>query len=138
MIRRTFSINGTPLYMERFKNEKVMLYEMDDNSLVEYMGGHYYNLTQDDNYIEIDSYKFNGFPHKLNGYPKKIIEKNRYYIPINEILDAKFDYCSDNEISPTISVDFGSREDADIFEIPKWFGEEILLKTKSKKKIIKN
>ena len=138
MIRRSFLIADIPLYMERFKIEKIALYVMDDNSLLEYAGGHYYNITQEDDYIIIDRYKFSGFPHILNGYPKRIIDKKRYYIPINEQLDAKFDYCSDEKIIPTINVDFNSREDANNFEIPSWFGEEILLKSKNKQKSLKN
>lgn len=136
LVRRTFLINDTPLYLERFKNKRIMLYEMSDNTLVEFMEGHYYSLRSDDNYILLDKIELGGFPNKLKGNPKKIIKKIRYYVDINPNLYAMIDYCNDYNIEPTIIVDFNSKEEADNFEVPSWFGPEILPKIKTKR--IKN
>ena len=126
MIRRTFLINDTPLYIERFKNERMMIYKMDNDSIIECIQGHYYSLIQDDNYVLIDRIK-------LNDYPIRIIDKIRYYIPLNSDLNAKIDYCSKKNIRKIINVDFNNKEEADKFEVPNWFGEELLLETKKLK-----
>ena len=137
LVRRSFLINDTPLYLERFKNERIMLLEMDDNTLVEYMKGHYYSLKYADNCILIDKINLGGFPNKLKGNPKKIIDKIRYYVEINPNSYAMIDYCNDNDIESTVSVDFNSKEEAQGFEVPSWFGKEILSATKTKKKKLK-
>ena len=137
LVRRSFLINDTPLYLERFKNERIMLLEMDDNTLVEYMKGHYYSLKYADNYILIDKINLGGFPNKLKGNPKKIIDKIRYYVEINTNSYAMIDYCNDNDIESTVSVDFNSKEEAQGFEVPSWFGKEILSATKTKTKKLK-
>ena len=134
IVRRSFLIDGTPLYLERFKSEKIKVLEMDDNVFIEYMKGHYYNLRFIDNCILIDKIDLGGFPHTLKGNPKKIIDKIRYYVEINSDSYAMIDYCNDNDIESTVSVDFNSKEDAQDFEVPNWFGKEILLPTKTKSK----
>ena len=126
MIRRTFLINDTPLYIERFKNERMMIFKMDNGSIIECIQGHCYSLIQDDNYVLVDRIK-------SNDYPIRIIDKIRYYIPLNSDLNAKIDYCSKKNIRTIINVDFNNKEEADKFEVPNWFGEELLSKTKKLK-----
>lgn len=56
----------------------------------------------------------------------RTINKLRYKIPLDKGLVAEVDYYLD-DISPlvTVEVEFKSLEDADTFNKPDWFGEEI-------------
>ena len=56
----------------------------------------------------------------------RTINKLRYKIPLDKGLVAEVDYYLD-DISPlvTVEVEFKSLEDADTFNKPEWFGEEI-------------
>jgi CYTH domain-containing protein len=93
-----------------------------------------------DNCILIDRINFGGFPNELKGNPKKIIDRIRYYVEINPGSYAMIDYCNNNDIEPIVSVDFNCMEEAQGFEVPSWFGNEILspIEIKTKKKEKKN
>ena len=134
MIRRIFSIDGNPLYIERFRSNRVRVYEVGFNTFVEYSDGQYYEMTYNEDGVLLNRVRF-------NEHPLKIYNKVRYSIPIGDNLYAKIDYCNNKNVSTTISVDFNSKEEADNFKVPDWFGEEIipdLKKVKAKKKSIIN
>jgi len=62
----------------------------------------------------------------LNLVKGNIIEKTRYQIPLDNNLTAEFDIYHDAlEGLFTIEVEFESKEIAEAFKLPIWFGEDV-------------
>lgn len=73
--------------------------------------------------MPISEAEYNDLFKKVDGNP---IEKTRYYIPVNEQLTAELDiYHGFLDGLLTVEVEFSSKELADNFNPPTWFGEDI-------------
>lgn len=51
--------------------------------------------------------------------------KTRFYVPLTAILDAKVDVYKDT-LENAINVDFKDAIEAENFEVPSWFGAEVM------------
>ena len=127
MIRRIFLTDDTPYYLERFSNERIMIFETNDDKTIEYSCGHYNLVSSDDKCFIINKLSKKQLESYNKAYETTVI---RYFVPLNNKLDAKMDL---RDESLTINVDFNTKEEADSFEIPSWFGKELFPNVKTKK-----
>ena len=66
------------------------------------------------------------YEHLLAKIDGRLIEKKRYMIPLEHGLTAELDVF-EGDLAPLIlvEVEFSSKEDADAFVPPSWFGEDV-------------
>ena len=133
MYRRKFLTNGVPYRIESFANEFFLEWEIDNTNSIEFLNNKYRIVSFNDGHLIINDVKAKA----LGNFKKFATEyhKIRYYIPLTSILYAKIDICNNNKKDAVISVDFNSKEEADNFEIPSWFGAELVPELMVKQKI---
>ena len=128
MIRRMFLTKDLPAYIEQFDNITIMVYGIDDKTSVEYVRGKYYLIECNENGITVIKKDYDDIK-KYNR--KSSVSKVRYFITIIGGFIAQVDVCN----TPLISVDFNTEEEANNFEVPAWFGEELVPEEALKKKL---
>jgi CYTH domain-containing protein len=69
---------------------------------------------------------YSDYQKLIGGCMGGIIEKTRYLVPLSEKLIAEVDvYKNDLQGIRTVEVEFESRNQAETFKIPSWFGKEV-------------
>lgn len=81
---------------------------------------------------KIDSISFQILSNLIQG---RIINKSRYYVPLNKELIGELDiYHGELEGLVTVETEFKSEEEAKNFVIPSWYGKEITYDKRFKNK----
>ena len=83
------------------------------------------DIMREEHELNITKEEFESLLKKVEG---TIIEKTRYFIPLENGLTAELDIFS-NQLAPlvTVEVEFASLEDSKHFIPPNWFGEDVSL-----------
>lgn len=130
-IIRQFLTNKLPLSIDKFESLIIKDAVIDETKRIECINDKYYlydTVNEITSKHEISKNKFNF----LIQYKSILLSsKTRYYVPLTTILTAEI-----VPIDNIINVQFNDLEEANNFEIPDWFGPEILINFgKSKKKV---
>ena len=90
------------------------------------------DLFREEEEYEIPSYSYENLRELT---VSSLIEKTRYYIPLDGDLTAELDvYGGTLEGLITVEIEFPAIEDSESFSLPEWFGEEITYDKKYKNK----
>lgn len=88
------------------------------------------HMVREEFEIEIRKEEYEQLKLKTEGFE---ILKTRYFIPLKNGLTGEFDiYHGDFQGLFTMEVEFNSEDDAEEFEAPEWFGEEVTMKKRFK------
>ncbi len=66
----------------------------------------------------------------------RVIEKTRYYIPVNDLVIELDIYKGKHEGLIVCEIEFPSEQDAENFNLPKWLGKEITYDISFRNKIL--
>lgn len=160
MYRRYFLADNLPLPIEEFKRKRLRVYKFNNVTSIEELceldtencvsKTDWYLISFTNNYLTTKKLKRMNIKQKIEieEFTNNCYLKTRYYIPLTSILNAEIDVAHlkvedyygefNPEHDPIINVNFNSKEEADNFEIPSWFGPELIpelmVKTKRKSK----
>lgn len=88
------------------------------------------DMAREEFELEISREEYENLRTKTSGFE---IVKTRYFIPLKNGLTGEFDiYHGEFKGLFTIEVEFNSIQDANSFEPPEWFGEDVTVKKRYK------
>ncbi len=131
-IERKFLVKSVPENLETYKCKKIKQGYISTNPVIrirqydeEYiltMKGRG-SIAREEYEMNIDKDQFENLVKKVEN---KIINKDRYYIPLNNGLMAELDiYYGFLEGLMTVEVEFSDLESCNSFVPPSWFGEDV-------------
>lgn len=104
----------------------VRIRRQDDNYILTYKGKGL--MCREEYNLPLNSESFAHLKEKIDGI---LIEKKRYLIPLTEKLTIELDVF-EGELAPLVlaEVEFETKEEAERFVPPAWFGEDVTFSSK--------
>lgn len=132
-IERKFLVKTLP-HLENYPYKKIVQAYVSNDPVIRIrqMGESFFltvknkgQIAREEFEMPISSKQFQKLWKKTEGTP---IEKNRYFIPLENSLTAELDvYFGELEGLYTVEVEFASLKDSEAFQPPDWFGLDVSL-----------
>ena len=131
-IERKFLVNELPENLECFERKKIAQGYLCTDPVVRIRRSNedYYLTYKGKGLMVREEYNLpltkDAYEHLLMKIDGRLIEKTRYLIPLRDNLTAELDVF-EGELAPLtlVEVEFENVEEANAFQPPEWFGEDV-------------
>lgn len=131
-IERKYLIHDIPMHLEQYRSHKieqgylctnpvVRIRRKDDDYILTYKGSGL--MVREEYNLPLTK---EGYTHMLSKIDGILISKRRYLIPLTDVLTIELDIFEGELYGLVLAeVEFATKEDADAFLPPDWFGEDV-------------